>query len=163
MCGAVPWNQEVLAALGGSSLTYPCGDQNCYRVPLGFVGQAVIIAGARPPSPSASLGRQSPGWARCRQRRRARSRSGPAAAEADRRVPGRLLAAGVPQQLGQWPRFGLTSALPACLPLLRHRAAIILILAGLCVCRRWYVVRRGGRGLGLWGSSRVPSSGRGAE
>ena len=30
----------------GSSLDWPCSSGNCYRVPLGFVGQAVIVAGA---------------------------------------------------------------------------------------------------------------------
>ena len=30
--------------LQGSSLTWPCSKSNCYKVPLGFVGQAVIIA-----------------------------------------------------------------------------------------------------------------------
>ena len=31
----------------GSSLTQACSKSNCYKMPLGFVGQAVIIAGAR--------------------------------------------------------------------------------------------------------------------
>lgn len=30
----------------GSSLTMACSKSNCYKLPLGFVGQAVIIAGA---------------------------------------------------------------------------------------------------------------------
>ena len=37
----------------GSSLGWPCSSGNCYRVPLGFVGQAVIVAGA---------GGQAEGW-----------------------------------------------------------------------------------------------------
>ena len=39
----LPTDVEVYSA--GSSLTWPCGKSNCYKVPLGFVGQAVIIAG----------------------------------------------------------------------------------------------------------------------
>lgn len=39
-----PLAAEVDIWLQGSSLNWPCGSGNCYKVPLGFVGQAVIIA-----------------------------------------------------------------------------------------------------------------------
>lgn len=143
VCGAVPWNQEVLAALGGSSLTWPCGEGNCYRIPLGFVGQAVIIAGTRRGA-GAQLAFNA-----------AAGRSWGCGSLAAARASVRVLAVAGRTQCADVS----STAPPTC-----AGAAIILVLAGLCCCRRCYVARRGGRGLALWGSSRPLPSGRtGAE
>ncbi|EFN56435.1 hypothetical protein CHLNCDRAFT_30865, partial [Chlorella variabilis] len=44
VCGAVPFNQVVRLGMSGSSLGWPCGSGNCSGLPLGFLGQAVIIS-----------------------------------------------------------------------------------------------------------------------
>lgn len=44
VCGRVPFVRPVDIWMQGSSLTQACSKSNCYKMPLGFVGQAVIIA-----------------------------------------------------------------------------------------------------------------------
>jgi hypothetical protein len=44
VCGSVPFKQMVRLGLQGSSLGWPCGRGNCSGLPLGFLGQAVIIS-----------------------------------------------------------------------------------------------------------------------
>jgi hypothetical protein len=49
VCGSVPFKQMVRLGLQGSSLGWPCGRGNCSGLPLGFLGQAVIISGKHRP------------------------------------------------------------------------------------------------------------------
>lgn len=44
VCGVVPFNQAVKIGDTGTSLGWPCGKGNCSGLPLGFLGQAVIIS-----------------------------------------------------------------------------------------------------------------------
>ncbi len=46
LAGSLP-SAAVDIWMQGSSLTLACSKSNCYKMPLGFVGQAVIIAGTQ--------------------------------------------------------------------------------------------------------------------
>lgn len=112
----------------GSSLTQACSKSNCYKMPLGFVGQAVIIAGV--------------------QLVRVELVAGAAGCTCLRGGAPSGTASHDMGNCRDWLRLSLEATLPTYIPWFSPRpashpcAAIILVLASLCLFRRCYVTRR---------------------